>query len=172
MFWIYEILKNTDRARKITAVQVLRIFNVQGSIFGYRFPITGLHRLSILTPNSNWRWNLFGICKKKFFLQKFLLIFRKKRHLLTPTFRHGKIKFSFHGVIMLRLNETILAGTLLFGGTVTTFVFSPSPTLVDAVSQNWYVAPSWSRWVSCISASGPNTLLWTPSSRPPSSTDI
>lgn len=53
-----------------------------------------------------------------------------------PTLRHGNSKFSFHGVIIRRLNETMRAGTLLLGGTVTTFVFSPSPDLVEAVNQN------------------------------------
>lgn len=43
---------------------------------------------------------------------------------------------------MLRLNEIIRAGTLLFGGTLTILVFSPSPIFVDAVNQKSYVTPS------------------------------
>ena len=52
---------------------------------------------------------------------------------------------------------------LLEGAMVTTLVLSPSPTLVDAVTQNWYVAPSWSRTVSWISLWGLRIRLCVPS---------
>lgn len=52
---------------------------------------------------------------------------------------------------------------LSLGSNVTTLVLSPSPIFVDAVNQNWWVAASCSRTVSCDSVFGDKILLCVPS---------
>lgn len=71
-----------------------------------------------------------------------------------PTLLQLSVTFFFHRIVNIWLNDTICAGILIVGSTVIVLVLSPSPILVTALTQNWYLALSMILDASKISTEG------------------
>lgn len=71
-----------------------------------------------------------------------------------PTLLQLNVTFFFQRIVKTWLNDTICAGILIVGSTVIVLVLSPSPILVTALTQNWYLALSITLDASKISTEG------------------
>lgn len=76
-----------------------------------------------------------------------------------PTLLQFNVTFFFHRIVKSWLNDTIWAGILIVGSTVIVLVLSPSPTLVMALTQNWYLALSMILEASKVSTVGLSIFL-------------